>query len=233
MKYLFVLFSIVLINCSCHYIRGSGRIVTEKRVISGFKGIRVGGPFEVELKMGPVAEVVIESDDNVLPYIETNIRKDILWIGIRNLNSYSNTHLKVFITAPVITDLTASASANIIGKDLLISKGSISINASSASTISAEIDAPDVEAGASSGASIRLSGRTRSYMAHVSSGAHLNTFDLLSEQTKVTASSGGTAHLHASVNLEANASSGASVSYHGAANVQKSVSSGGSVERGG
>ena len=233
MKYLLVLFSIVLITCSCRYIRGSGRIITEKRVTGDFKGISVGGPFEVELKMGPVTEVVIESDDNILPYIETKVRMDILRIDIRNLNSYSDVHLKVYITAPVITDLTASASANLIGKDLLISKGSISINASSASTINAEIDAPDVEAGASSGASVRLSGRTRSYKAHVSSGAHLNTFDLLSEQTRVAASSGGTAHVHASVNLDANASSGASVNYHGAANVQKSVSSGGSVERGG
>ena len=84
---------------------------------------------------------------------------------------------------------------------------------------------------ASSGATININGKTKSHTADVSSGADIKTSDLLSENTTVTASSGASAHVHASVNLNAKASSGANINYIGAANVQKTVSSGGSVEK--
>ena len=232
MKYLFILFSVILISVSCHYIRGSGRIVTEKRATGDFRGLSVGGAFEVELKTGPVTEVIVEADDNIMSYIETNVRKGILRINTRGVNNFSDLHLKIFITAPLITNLTASASARLVTKDQLSSGNLLSFNASSAGSISADIDAPEVEAGASSGASVSLTGRTKSYKATVSSGGSINTYDLLSERTLARASSGGTVHVHASVELDANASSGATISYRGAANVQKTVSSGGNVERG-
>src|SRR5205085_3408273 len=53
--------------------KGSGKIVTEKRNVSGFKGVDVGGDFQVEITAGKEFAVEIETDDNLLPLIETEV----------------------------------------------------------------------------------------------------------------------------------------------------------------
>ena len=231
MKHLFFLLPVLFVLSSCHVITGSGNIITDKRTPGNFNGISVGGDFEVELSNGPATEITVEADDNVMPYIETRVSGGVLKIRTRNLHSYSNVHMKIYITAPDITDINVSASADLIVKDILKSDRRISFHASSSGSITAEVDAPEVENSASSAATIKISGKTKSYTADASSGANLKATDLLSENTTVTASSGASAHVHASINLTANASSGANISYHGGANVQKTISSGGSVNR--
>ena len=231
MKHLLLLLPILFVLSSCHVITGSGNIISDKRITGDFTGISVGGDFQVELSTGSATEVTVEADDNVMPYIETRVSSGVLKIRTKNLHSYSNVHMKIYITAPDITDINVSASADLIAKDILKSDRSISFHASSSGTITAEVEAPEVANSASSAATIKITGKTKSYTADASSGADLKAADLLSENTNVTVSSGASAHVYASINLTANASSGGNISYRGGANVQKTSSSGGSVNR--
>ena len=79
--------------------------------------------------------------------------------------------------------------------------GKLNFKASSAASLHAEVDAPSVETSASSGATLDISGKTRIYDADCSSGANLKTGELLSEQTSISASSGASARVYASVKL--------------------------------
>ncbi len=228
-----VLFSLftLLIMSSCRFTTGSGNITTENRSVGGFTGISVGGDFDVEVKIGPSTEVKVEADDNVMKYIETNVSGSTLKIRTKDLHNYSDVHMKVYIITPSLVKVNVSASARVDVQDVLKSNERLYFNASSSGDINAELDAPEVETNASSGASVNLTGKTRSYNAQASSGAEIRSYDLLSETTKVQVSSGASARVHASINLNAQASSGGSVTYHGAATVNKAESSGGSVSR--
>lgn len=229
MKQLLVLFLTGLLFTSCKHITGSGNIVSEKRNTGVFTGIKASSGIDVELKTGEITEVVIEADDNILKYIETDVRKGILRIRFEDGLSMSSTHVKVYITAPAITVLHASSGASIFVQDGLVSNNKLSLAVSSSGKIVADVDAPEVKATASSGSLIELSGRTRDFNADASSGASIKSGGLLSERTVVTASSGADIIVHASISLDARASSGADIRYRGGANVTKSVSSGGSV----
>jgi len=231
MKQFLFLSIISIVLSSCHYISGSGNIITETRTTGDFKRISASSGFDVEVKSGPATEVIVEADDNVMKYIETSVSGDVLKIGLKDHVSLSNAHQKVYITAPQINGIKASSGADVTVKDLLKNTGKLSFNASSAGTITTDLDAPDVEATASSGASIRLSGKTRTFHGSASSGADLIAGELLSENTVVNASSGANAKVHASVSLDATASSGADIGYYGGANVHKTASSGGSVDK--
>ena len=231
MKQLLFLSVISIALSSCDMISGSGNIITQTRATGDFRSISASSGFNVELKTGPTAEIVLEADDNVMKYLETTVSGDNLTIGIKNNVGLSNAHLKAYITALQIDGIKASSGADVMVTGLLKNAGKLSFNASSAGTITADIDAPQVEADASSGASVKLSGKTKNFAATVSSGSNMKAGDLLSESTNVSASSGSHATVHASVNLKANASSGASINYFGAANVDKTVSSGGSVSK--
>jgi len=231
MKQIILFFITLIVLASCHHTSGSGNIVTEKRTVGNFKGISAGGDFDVEVKIGPVTEVTVEADDNVMEYIETEVNNNILRIRTEGMHNFSNTHMKVYITVPALTSVKASASAGVTVNDLLTSTSKLSFQSSSSGTITAEVDAPEIETDASSGGSVNISGKTKSHNAEASSGASIKTWNLLSEHTRVSASSGASAQVHASISLKASGSSGAEITYRGAAEVNKSVSSGASVEK--
>ena len=216
---------------SCRYITGSGNIVSETRKVENFDGISVGGSFEVEVKIGDVTEVIVEADDNIIKYIKTSVSGNILKIRTEDLHSYSDVHMKIYITLPSLSSISASASADVVGTNILTSSSKLTFKASSSASIKAEVDAPEIETDANSSATIILSGKTKNYKTEASSSADIKTFDLFSENTIANVSSSANIEVHASVSLNAKASSSGSVEYKGAAAVSKSESSSGSVEK--
>lgn len=227
-RLLLIIFSSILFG-SCALKSGSGKIVSQTRDTGPFKGVTVSGGFKVEIKNGPVEKVVVEADDNLMKYIEVKVVGNVLKIRMEEIN-VSDAHLSVFITAPEINEITASAASEVAVKDLLKSFGSINLKASSGSDIQTAVDAPEIKADASSGAEITVSGRTKDLRAESSSGSTVAAGELLSENSYVTASSGASTRVNASVKIEASASSGGNIVYKGAATVKKTESSGGSVE---
>ena len=229
MKQLLFLLSAIITLISCNYTTGSGNIITENRAVEKFTGIAVSNSIDVEVKMGSVAAVQVEADDNIIKHIVTTVSGGILKIRIENLHSFNNTHTKVYITTPELKSVEASSSAEVKVIDVIKDDGKVTFKSSSSANIEAEVDAPEVTADANSSASITLSGRTKNYKAEVSSSAEINSATLLSENTDVEANSSGSADVYASVTLNAKASSSGSINYQGGAIVKKSVSSSGSV----
>lgn len=225
-----ILLLIIVSIVSCRYRTGSGNIVTEKRNTGSFNGIIVGGGFDVELRNG-ATEVTVEADDNIIKYIETTVENGQLKIRFGDNFSLHDAHMKIYISSPEINSIKASASANVDAKDILKSGKSIRFQSSSGSEIQAAVDAPEITVDASSGGEIKLRGRTKDVTVEGSSGADIKAKELLAESSRVTASSGATVSVYASVSLDVTASSGANVHYQGGANVKQSVSSGGEVDK--
>ena len=175
MRRIFFLLIIIASFASCEYTTGSGNIVTENRSAGSFSGISVGGDFDVEVKIGSTTEVKVEADDNIIKHIETRVSGNILRIRTEDLHNYRDVHMKVYITTPSLNKISASASARVNVDDLLKSNERLSFNASSAGNINAEVEAPEVEADASSGAMGLLSHRAvyRLSLADSDSGSSL------------------------------------------------------------
>ena len=221
----------LLLLTSCNFTTGSGNIVTEKRSVGNFTAINVSNAFDVEVKIGPAEELRIEADDNIMKYVRTEVSGNTLTIKIDHLHNVSNAHLKVYITTPSLNDINASAAASVRVLDVLKGNGKLNFDASSAASIDADIEAPEVEAQASSSGTVKLTGRTKNYKAQASSGANIKTAELLSENTDISVSSGADADVYSSVSLNADASSGGSITYHGDGSVKPNTSSGGSVTK--
>lgn len=232
MKQILLYFASVLMLISCRHKSGSGILVKEERNVSAFESVHAAGPFEVILLQGDARKVTVESDDNLIRYVETDVSGQTLKIRLREAFNFRNGHFKVFVTSPRYASVHASASADIESDGLIKSPDAISVKSSSAGAVTLELDAPSIELDASSGAKIDSKGRTRKLSAEASSGATVDAGSLLSENTEASSSSGATVNVHASVSLNASASSGASVHYNGgAADIRKKESSGGSVSK--
>jgi hypothetical protein len=227
---LFFLFTLVIMS-SCRFTTGSGNLITDTRSVGNFKRISVGGSFDVEVKTGTTTQVTVEADDNIMKYIRISTSGDVLKIKTEGLHNYSNVHMKVYITTPLLNGINASASAEVRVLDPIKNNEKLSFQASSSADIEVEVEAPEVDVRASSSGSVNLSGRTKNYTAQASSSGDIRSEELLTENANVSVSSSGSAYVHASVSLNARASSSGDIVYHGGASVTKSVSSSGSVEK--
>ena len=231
MKYI-LLFVIVLSATACRVNsrKGSGNIISEKRNTEKFVAINAEGPIHVEIQKGEVPTVTVETDDNIMPYVETKVSGSTLKIRLKGINRLRNSTIRVYIVAPELKELSSSASAEIESKDVITASGTIELEAGSASKIDIALDAPAVTAETSSGGDIIARGRTKTFTATASSGSSVKAADLHAENATGEASSGASVRMFGSVSITANASSGGHVTYTGGAlNVKKNESSGGSV----
>ena len=210
---------------------GSGNIVSEIRNAGSFKEVHASGAVNVHLKKGPQTSVTVEADDNIIKYVETNVRDNSLNIRIRQLTSLRNVTINIYVTAPDLHTIIGSAGAEIDSKDEVSSFDRITVKASSASEITLNLDAPVIDLEASSAAKINVSGRTRDLKAEGSSAAGIHAFGLQAENVDASASSSADIDVFASIKLKGHASSAGSVNYKGGApKVEKEESSSGSVE---
>ena len=222
---------LILLGFGCRFKSGSGNVVSENRTETNFTGISTSQGFEVEVVTGEDYSVKIDADDNLMKYVVTEIRGTVLKVGLENNVNVRNAHLKARITAPSIETVWASSGASVTVKGYMKGAEKVTLDASSGGTIRAAVDAPVVSVEASSGSQVMLSGRTQVLKYSASSSGSIDAFELLSENAKVSASSGASVKVHASIKLDASASSGGNIKYRGGASVTSNSSSGGSVEK--
>jgi hypothetical protein len=232
MRYLLFFAVIVFVATSCNQIHGSGNIIKEKREIGSFTGVETGGAFEVEIKTGATTEVIVESDDNILPYIKTKVVGGILEISNKGSFSFGNGHFKVFITVPAINLIKASGAASIKGIDELRNTEMLKMEASGAASINAIVNAPDIQIEASGASHIELNGRTRKFTAEASGSADVKCASLQSETADLSASGASTIHAIASVSIVAKASGAATIYHLGTNNITEKVSGAASIKSG-
>lgn len=230
MKKIVILCISALLMVSCSNISGSGNIISEERKVKNFTGISASGNIDVEIIAGEDFNVQVEADDNVIEFVVTKVEGNILKIRTRDVNLF-NAHIKIMVTAPLISSLRASASATIEAKDVIKSNGKITLAASSSADIDVAVDAPEIVTDANSSGTVKVSGKTKSHSAESSSSAEILAYNLFSENTIARASSSGSIEVHASVTLDARASSSGSITYRGTPTVKSSTSSSGSVEK--
>lgn len=228
-KKILFLVSCVLTLVACDYERGSGNVIKQERVVGNFSSIKVNTGIEVVVTIGSTQTVVVEADDNIVEYIETNVDNDELEITLKSGININRAVRKIYISTPELSGLTASSSASILVKGTVTSNEEIKLAASSSGSIQVEVQSPRVNAKASSSGLVKLSGKTKNFEAHCSSSGEVLAQNLMSEDTEVKASSSGTCMVHASVNLIAKASSSGTIRYKGNPQLKVEESSSGKV----
>lgn len=115
----FILLPILALACSLsagsNRVEGSGVKGTETRALKTFTSIEVQGSADVTVSFGDVQSVVVETDDNLLPIIETKVQGDKLIIG-EAVNTDIDTHLGIQVTIVMksLDAVTISGSGNVI-----------------------------------------------------------------------------------------------------------------------
>ena len=170
MKKFAFLLAIAVWFSSCDEITGNGNIRTEKRNVSDFHGVKSGGSIDVEIKSGDTYSVSVEDDDNLLPYIITEVNDGVLEVYYKSNTSINEDHAKVYVTAPSLDKIVAAGSADITASDILKSTKNIDMNVSGSGSIKGEVNAPAINISVFGSGNIDLSGRTNVFTGKISGG---------------------------------------------------------------
>src|SRR5512136_2425412 len=72
-------------------VRGSGKVVSETRPVSGFTSVSVTCAGEVQITQGNADALVIEAEDNVLPLLVSEVHGSQLVLKTKPNTSYNTT----------------------------------------------------------------------------------------------------------------------------------------------
>jgi hypothetical protein len=227
---------LLMVAGSCHFggnrEKGNGNIISEERTVSNFRDLEVHGAFDVYLSQGDLKPVRIETDENLVPYVEIIQEGDKLVLRNRdNYNLDPSKKLIVHVMAPVYENIEVSGASNVIGQNKINNDEDLDLDISGAGDIKLEVDAPDIDIKISGSGKAILEGETRKLDLKISGAGSARCFKLLSEITSVDISGAGNAEVFASDQLDAHVSGAGNVKYKGGAKkIKQEVSGAGTVK---
>jgi len=210
-------------------IVGSGFTIEEERDVAEFNSISTSSGINIILEQSDKQSVKIEAEENILPFIETNVRAGELIVKFSSgmLFMQTNKPVNCYISANDINSIKLSSSAALSCDDLNSDELSINMSSSASAQVNAEVKYLKINM--SSSAILKISGEALKQDVSVSSSAKYLAEDLKSSECFVKSSSSAQAFINVSDELNAEASSSGQIKYTGSPNIISSISSAGSI----
>jgi len=212
-------------------IDGSGNIITEKRNVNQkFTKISTSSGVNVILEQGSPTMVEVETDDNLIEHVVTEVENGTLVVKIQG-NISMITSINVRIKTETISSLESTSGSSIKSKNT-INGSSIALKSSSGSEIKVDLEYESVSCESSSGSEIKASGKTLRLETKSSSGSEIDARNLAANEVYAQSTSGSSTTVNPIVKLDGKASSGSSIDYiKEPKKVTKEETSGGRVDK--
>ena len=216
------------LNVAQTTVDGSGKVTTESRQVSGISGVSLATLGDLTVELGDQESLRIEAEDNLIPYLETEVRNNQLTIQARlGLSLRPTRPVRYFLTVKSLDSVSVSSSGNITAPSL--QAGNFSAKISSSGDIKlAGIQADSLNVQISSSGNLEMgSGQVGNQTVVISSSGNYQAGDLKSQTADVRISSSGNATVWVADNLAVHLSSSGNVSYYGSPKVTQEASSSG------
>jgi hypothetical protein len=214
-------------------IKGNGQVKKENRTVSNFTALSSQGAMNVQIAYGNSDNIVVEADENLLPYIETSVENGKLSIrSKKNVNLKPKSKMSVYVTMTRITALQQSGSGTINGNGAFTNDGKTDISLSGSGNIKLGFDAfKDIELAVSGSGNIELKGNTaNSVSASVSGSGNIDCSGIISNEAQAKISGSGNIKVYAKNSLDSKISGSGNVFYKGSpSNVNNKTSGSGRV----
>ena len=240
MKKQFITIIIILLSISTNAqnwwnskkVKGNGNLITKTIAIKSFDKVSIGGSFDVNLIDGVENKVIIEGEENLIPYIETEVKKGKLKIQFKE-NTNIRTTKKLVITIPFedINAVSLGGSGN-INVQKHIKTDSASFNIGGSGNITADVNANTIKANIGGSGNIKLKGKTDNFKCSLAGSGSIKAYNLSTNSLKANIAGSGSIQSSVLENIKANIVGSGSVYYKGNPKIDtKSIGSGDVIER--
>ncbi len=205
---IFILVALTLAFTCCRWlgVRGNGHLKTEQRNIIDFAELQATGSFDVEWRSGPPS-LTITTDENLLPYVENEIRDNSLRLRVRE--RVLPTHgLKVVISSSQRTGSKLTGASELVAHQLTGTTYAVQTTGA---------------------ADIKLDGTVDHLLADMTGASELSAKSLQTRTAEISTTGAASAEVSVSESLKVTITGAGEVVYHGNPSVQKHVTGAGEI----
>lgn len=214
-------------------IKGNGNVISVNRTTDSFNGVAAGGSFDVVLVKGKEGKITIEGEENIIPYIETEVSGGTLKIKYKkNTNIRTTKRLTVTVSFKDIESVALGGSGNITSKET-IKANDFSVSLGGSGNIDLKIDSDTVSTNIGGSGNIDLKGNTNELKCSIAGSGSIRAYDLITDELNATIAGSGSIKTTVKNKINAKLVGSGSVYYKGNPKHidSKSVGSGSIVER--
>ena len=215
-------------GCTRGTVKGSGNVVIEERPVAEFKTITLKGGGRVVLTQGQTHSIAIQTDDNIMPLIETEVQNEQLLISQGGYNLRPTT-LEFNISVANLRGIALSGSGEVVGKSRFVADDFFA-KISGSGDVTLELEVADLETKISGSGSMHLSGQTDRHEARISGSGKINAFNMHTKDVAIKVSGSGDCKVTATEILDARISGSGDVFYKGYPRIISKISGSGSLE---
>lgn len=237
MRHLLILLTAATTLSSCllfggKKINGNGNIITEKLSVGSFHSIDVSGAATVRLRQDATSAVSIQTDENLLEYLDVSVDGNTLVIKTkRNVNLRPTKEVIVYASAAAFREIEASGACTIISENVISGNEALEISASGATSFTMQVALPRLTTDVSGSGKVKLRGTARVFAGSISGAGSIKAFDLVTDDTELDLSGAADAEITADKTLDVEVSGSGDVQYRGNAAVNQRISGAGSVKK--
>lgn len=213
-------------------VEGNGKIVRQARQASGFDGVALGVPGQLELRVGDSESITIETDENLQPLIETVVEDGVLRIRptTRNHNLRSDT-IRIVVQARRVERLSVGGSGTIKADSLRSPRLNLDVGGSGTIDVRS-VESDDVAAKVGGSGDIRVGGgNARNVTVAVAGSGDVDLGQLAASAAKVRVAGSGDVTVWAKDTLAMSIAGSGDVRYYGDPKVERKVAGSGEARR--
>lgn len=217
------------IACFAQTISGNGDIQSQERKTGNFTGITCSGTFHVILTQGNENNLKVETDENILPYVVTEVKGNELDLRTKKGVTVRPTHsINVYITLKNLEAFNVSGVCKAESRNILRSDH-LKVIISGSADLNLKVSTGPLVANVSGTSKMNLQGKASSSDFHISGSADVMAGDLITDRSDVHVSGMGKLHLNPQKTLNVSISGMGKVWYKGNPAINESVSGMGKV----
>ncbi len=229
---------LLLSFCSCgaiegglmgQRIHGSGEVISENREVHGFNAVNFSGSGDLSIQQGNIESLTIEADDNLLPFIRSDVENGKLVIGFRRgISIWNSSRIRYTLMVKELNELDLSGSGKTHAGPLRSQDFKVVLSGSGEIRMD-NLDAATLRAHISGSGKMEIPGKISREEIDISGSGRFYAPDLESQSADVSVSGSGDCTLRVFQNLSAHISGSGSVAYYGNPSVTRRISGSGHI----
>jgi hypothetical protein len=210
-------------------ITGSGTVVEEPRTVTGFTGVSAETLGDVQIEIGAEEALTLRAEDNLLPYLITEVENGILRIWTETGVDLGRTQdIEIHVTATSVNSVVLTGVGDVAGADLVATAFSVVLSGLGGIELS-NLDAEQLDVLIAGQGDVRLSGTVNEQTITISGVGDYEAPELSSADASVQIGGIGSATLRVSDQLTATITGSGSICYIGSPTVESTITGQGTV----
>jgi hypothetical protein len=213
------------------HINGSGKTAIEGREVSGFERIKINTVGEAEIVQGENEGIVIEAEDNLIPYITSSVFAGEMVIDVKPGTGISPTKpIRYKITVKNLKEVRVSGASRVTLRPMTVKQLSLASSGTGEFELT-DLIADSLSVNISGAGSLKASGTSGQSDFRISGTGSIDAQDLKSTTASVNISGMGSATMWVIEKLDTKISGAGSISYYGSPTLTQDNSGIGSVKK--